>query len=113
MTIASSAKTALTEAQAAIDARRSEVSYYCTSALDTLDTLTPKSDWAQKTTDALIKTCFLEAGKVIAEIELSSDYPYCSYSLTQVRDAISRYHLAGKDPDFDAAIAKTDKLCSR
>lgn len=113
MQIASSAKQALTEARASIDAKRSEVSYYCTSALDSLAVLEPKTDWAKKTTDELIKVCFLEAGKVISEVELASEYPYCSYSLTQVRDAISKYSLTGKDPEFDKAIAKTDKICAR
>lgn len=113
MTISSSAKQALTEAQLYIDSNQSQVSYYCTSALDSLTLLPePKSAWAKQTTDKLIKTCFLDAGKVIAAIELSSEYPYCSYSLTQVRDAITKYGLAGKDPEFDAAIAKTDKICS-
>jgi len=113
MTIASSAKQAINEAKASTAARRSEVSYYCTSALDSIAALEPKTDWSTKTQDEVIKHCYLDAGKVIVEIELASEYPYCSYSLTQVRDAIPKYGLAGKDPEFDDAIAKTDKLCIR
>lgn len=112
MTIAASAKQALVEMKSYIDLKQSAVSYYCTSALDSIAILEPKSDWAKAKQDELIKACFLDAGKMIAEVELASSYPYCSYALTQVRDAITKYGLAGKDPEFDAAIAKTDKICA-
>ncbi len=113
MQIASSAKQALTEARTNIDTKQSSVSYYCTSALDSLGMLEPKSDWAKKTTDELIKVCFIDSGKMIVDVVLASEYPYCDYALTQVRDAISKYSLTGKDPEFDKAIAKTDKICAR
>lgn len=111
MTIASSAKMGLDEARTAIASRRSEVSYYCSSAIDSLNALDPKSDWARAKLDELIGVCFIEAGKVIVDVELENDYPYCSYALTQIRDANYRYNLTDREKSFASTIKKIDKLC--
>ncbi len=111
MSIAASAKQGLEEARASISYRRSEISYYCSSAVDSLWALDPRSDWANQTLDELLRVCYIEAGKLVVEIELENQYPYCSYALTQIRDANNRFDLVAKDKTFASTIKKIDKLC--
>jgi hypothetical protein len=112
LTIATSAKKALDEANANIAGKKAEMSYYCTSAADDLMKVDPKTEWATKTLDAVIKTCFLDLGKVIIETSLPGA-TYCPYVLTQLREYAVTYALAGQDPAFDTALASTDTLCKQ
>jgi hypothetical protein len=110
LTLATSAKRALDEANANIAAKKGEISYYCTSSADELTKLEPKTEWSKKKLDEVIKTCFLDLGKVTIEATLPGA-TYCPYVLTQLREYAVTYALAGKDPAFDTALASTDKLC--
>ncbi len=110
MSAAAAAKAALTEAQAVIAAKKSELPYGCSRAAEALAKLDPKSEWATRTYDEVLKTCYLELGKVMIEVELPK-LEYCPYQLTQLREAVVTYALAGKDPAFDALLAKTNKAC--
>lgn len=108
--IAGNARKGIEEARAAIAAGTSDISYYCRSAAEDLAKLEPKSEWATRTMDEVLKACFLEHGKVILARQTGS---YCEWSTTQVREAAVTYQLAGKDADFDAALARTDKVCKQ
>lgn len=110
---ARSAKQALDEAKASIAAKKAEMSYYCTSAADELKKLDPPNEWTTKTLDEVLKTCFLDLGKVIIEVELPNLSTYCTYPVQQVREAAATYSLMGKDADFDAAVLKTEKACKQ
>jgi hypothetical protein len=110
VTIAGNAKKGIDEANAAIASGATDISYYCRSAAEELAKLPePRSEWAQKTFDAVLKTCFLELGKSILDKELPQKF--CTWPITQLREAATTYKLAGKDPAFDERLAKTDKLC--
>jgi hypothetical protein len=113
VSIAVNAKKGLDEAKTAIASGGTDISYYCRSAAEELAKLEPKSEWATKTMDEVLKTCFLEHGKVILDKEASGKLSYCPYSVTQLREAAAAYKLAGKDADFDAKLAKTDKVCKQ
>ena len=108
--IARNAKKGLEEARTAIAGGATDISYYCRSAAEDLAKLEPKSEWATRTLDEVLKTCFLDHGKVILAKQTGS---YCEWSTTQIREAAATYQLAGKDADFDAALAKTDKVCKQ
>jgi hypothetical protein len=110
---ARSAKQALDEANASIAAKKGEMSYYCTSSAEELKKLDPPNEWSTKKLDEVLKTCFLDLGKVIIEAELPNMSSFCPYSVTQLREAVATYALLGKDADFDALIGKTEKVCKQ
>lgn len=112
VTIATNAKKGIDEANAAIASGSTDISYYCRSAAEELAKLPePRSQWATKVFDQVLGACFIAHGKVILDKEAGQNY--CTWPITQLREAATTYKLAGKDADFDAKLAKTDKPCKQ
>jgi hypothetical protein len=106
-------KSALDAAKAAITARTTSVPWDCTSALSSLDSVQPETEWAKARREELIRTCWIEIGKIAIETYLpaATQQNYCTWELTQVRNDVATYKLAGKDAAFDDLLVKSDAIC--
>jgi hypothetical protein len=106
-------KSALDSAKAAISSRSTSVPYDCTYALSSLDSVQPETAWAKARREELVRTCWVEIGKIAIETYLpaATQQNYCTWEITQVRSDAATYKLAGKDAAFDDLLAKTDAMC--
>lgn len=112
MKFAERAAKGIESAKANITAKKGDLPFECKYAMEGYDEMTEKSEWVEKRVAEVLKTCYIELGKVLIEVELPKAR-ICGFQIRNLREAADKRQLKGKDPAFDEALAKTDKLCAK